>query len=343
MVHQDGRLKRSWIGDIPGIEAGLQHGTENVELHFNSERGTRNSELARVVSLQPSATTVLAALGLLDRLVACTRYCLDVCPDVAGKIIVEDSWTAQAAQIAATKPDLVIASVPYQLEAVAEILKSGIRFLGLAPRTLADIYADIAAIAGIMGVPDRGRALIASMRESIEHVRRTVTDALLRVPQPSPKLLDGEGGGTHHTLTTPLGGEGGTKSTPGVFCEEWGKPIIASQPWVAELIDAAGGECIGTPGKQTTAEEVAAAAPDVIIAAWCGAGDRVPLEKIVIQRNWSHVPAVTNGRVYCLRDEFLNTPGPTLIHGLHALAHAIHPELFPVVPGVRRISTPVVK
>src|SRR5579884_2192353 len=106
----------------------------------------------RVVSLQPSATVTLRDLGLLDRLVACTKYCADVCPEVAdgSRLIVSDSWTAQAEQIIAAKPDLVIASVPYQLEAVAEILKAGVRFLGLAPRTLDDIYRDIATIAGVL-------------------------------------------------------------------------------------------------------------------------------------------------------------------------------------------------
>ena len=68
---------------------------------------------------------------------------------------------------------------------------------------------------------------------------------------------------------------------PRVFCEEWGKPIIASQPWVAELIEFAGGNFVGEPGKTYPAEDVAQAQPDVLLAAWCGAGDRVPLEKIV--------------------------------------------------------------
>jgi iron complex transport system substrate-binding protein len=282
----------------------MELGTRNLELAGNS------SELTRVVSLQPSATTVLAALGVLDRLVACTKYCVDVCPEAATKTIVEDSWSAQATQIVDAKPHLVIASVPYQLEAVAEILKAGIRFLGLAPRTLADIYTDIAAIAGLMGVADRGQRLVRSMQEDIEDVRTTSARAETR---------------------------------PRVFCEEWGKPVIASQPWVAELIEAAGGEFVGTPGKHTTAEQVAAEMPDVIVAAWCGAGDRVPLEKIVSQRNWNELAAVLAGRVYCLNDEFLNTPGPTLVQGLHALAYAMHPELFPAVRGVRRINSAVIK
>jgi iron complex transport system substrate-binding protein len=123
-----------------------------------------------------------------------------------------------------------------------------------------------------------------------------------------------------------------------VYCEEWGKPLILSQTWVAELVEAAGGRFFGQPGKQTTEEEVAAADPDVIVAAWCGAGDRVPLEKIIPKRGWERTKAAKNGRVYCINDEFLNTPASTLIQGLHALAAAIHPELFIASKGLRRID-----
>jgi iron complex transport system substrate-binding protein len=123
-----------------------------------------------------------------------------------------------------------------------------------------------------------------------------------------------------------------------VFCEEWGKPIIQSQLWVKELVEAAGGEFIGSPGTTVAPGAAVIDRPDVVIAAWCGAGDRVPLEKIIRDRNWNHTPAAKSGRVYCIRDEFLNTPAPTLINGLHALAAAIHPELFPTPAGLRRIA-----
>jgi iron complex transport system substrate-binding protein len=125
---------------------------------------------------------------------------------------------------------------------------------------------------------------------------------------------------------------------PLVYCEEWGKPLILSQTWVAELVEAVGGRFFGQPGKQVTEEEVAAADPDVIVAAWCGAGDRVPLEKIIPKRGWEQTKAAKNGRVYCINDEFLNTPASTLIQGLHALAAAIHTERFTAPPGLRRIQ-----
>ncbi|HST13009.1 MAG TPA: hypothetical protein VLL05_21700, partial [Terriglobales bacterium] len=63
-----------------------------------------------------------------------------------------------------------------------------------------------------------------------------------------------------------------------------------------------------------------------------------PLQKIVRDRNWNDLAAVRAGRVYCIRDELLNTPAPTLIAGLRALAAAIHPETFPQVPGLRAIA-----
>ena len=114
--------------------------------------------------------------------------------------------------------------------------------------------------------------------------------------------------------------------------------MIASQKWVAELVEAAGGEFIGTPGAQTTAPAVAAQDPDLIVASWCGAGDRVPLQKIVRDRAWVELRAAKNRRVVCIRDEFLNTPAPSLITGLHALAAAIHPDRFPQPPGLSWMS-----
>jgi iron complex transport system substrate-binding protein len=260
----------------------------------------------RIVSLQPSATMILAEVGMLDRIVACTKYCIEVCPEVAagGRAIVADSWTAKSSEILAAKPDLVIASVPYQESAVIEILRSGVPFLGFAPKTLADIYRDISAIAGIMGASERGLRIIEQMQTAIDEVRSRTR----------------------------------TKARPRIYCEEWGKPLIASQKWVAELVEAAGGEFIGTPGAQTTAAAVAAQDPDLIVASWCGAGDRVPLQKIVRDRGWSELRAAKDRRVACIRDEFLNTPAPSLITGLHALAAAIHPDRFPQPPGLSWIS-----
>jgi iron complex transport system substrate-binding protein len=260
----------------------------------------------RIACLQPSATVILDALGALHRVVGCTRYCADVVPGVAAgsRAILADSWTADTSQILAVQPDLVIASVPYQEKAVTEILKAGTRFLGLAPRTLADIYTDIGIIGGIVEENGLAEELIQGMQRQIDEVRARLVDV------------------------RPVR----------VFCEEWGKPIIASQKWVAELVEAAGGIFVGEPGRPLSAEQILRENPDVLVASWCGAGDRVPLEKITASRSWQQMTAVVSGRVFCVRDEFLNTPAPTLLQGLDALAWAIHPEVFPRTKGIRRIT-----
>ncbi len=76
----------------------------------------------------------------------------------------------------------------------------------------------------------------------------------------------------------------------------------------------------------------------MIVAAWCGAGDRVPLARIISDRGWQQTPAARSGHVYSIRDEYLNTPAPTLLRGLDALACAIHPDLFPQAEGIRQIT-----
>ncbi|MGB8583354.1 MAG: ABC transporter substrate-binding protein [Candidatus Sulfotelmatobacter sp.] len=260
----------------------------------------------RIASLQPSATVILAAIGELARVVACTKYCADVVPEIVSQqcVILSDSWTANSEQIISANPDLVIASVPYQEKAVIEILKAGTRFLGFAPKTIADIYMDITIIAGTVDASGPGNELIEAMRKRIEQFRMRTAG----LPRPR------------------------------VFCEEWGKPLIASQAWVAELVDAAGGEFLGVPGKQISAEEVARMDPDVLIASWCGAGDRVPLEKIMDDRQWQQTCAARTARIFCIRDEYLNTPAPTLLHGLEALAFAIHPDVFVRPEGIRQIT-----
>lgn len=263
--------------------------------------------LRRVASLQPSITVTVRDLGLLRHLAACTKYCVELCPELKGSgvAVIEDSWSAQTEQILSARPDMVIASVPYRMESLAEIMKAGIPCLCLSPKSLSDVFLDVMHISRIMGAEHRGMTLVARMEEEIERVKR---------------------------LTSEL-------ARPRVYCEEWGKPLILSQPWVAELVRAAGGQFLGEPGKQITEEEVAAADPDVIVAAWCGAGDRVPLEKVVARRGWEATRAARQGRVYCIKDEFLNTPASTLLNGLHALCAAVHPEVFGSAAGLNRLAS----
>lgn len=258
----------------------------------------------KIASLQPSVSIILDRLGRLDTLVACTRYCLAAVPALreVPPVVVHDSWSSSTEELLAVGPDLVIASVPYRQESLAAILKAGCPVLALAPHSLADIEQDIRLIAAVVTVPERGEAVIAEMRSAIDAVRAAVA----RLPD-----------------------------RPLVYCEEWGKPLIHSQAWVRELVEAAGGEFLGEPGSVTTPEAVAAADPDVIIAAWCGAGDRVPLPRLAARPGWQEIRAVRGGRVYCVADELLNTPAPTLFDGLRAITAALHPDILGAPPGLR--------
>ena len=248
----------------------------------------------RIVSLQPSITIVLAALNRLDHLCACTKYCLEVLPELAKQNlpILHDSWTASTDEILATHPDLVLASVPYRMESLAAILKSGLPVLALAPHSLADIYKDIRLIAAVVAAQSAAEVIIDEIQSTIAATRKRSEGAY----------------------------------TPVVYCEEWGKPLIHSQHWVAELVEAAGGRYLGIPGAHTTPEEIAAADPDVLLFAWCGAGSRVPLARVIDQRSWQSLKAVRERRVFCIPDQYLNTPAPTLLEGLACIASAIHPE-----------------
>ena len=261
----------------------------------------------RIASLQPSITLTLHALGRTNHLCAITKYCLEALPELAtlNLPILHDSWTANTDEIAATKPDLVIASVPYRMESLAAILKASLPVLTLAPHNLASVLADIRLLGTLTNASAEAEVLITHFNRTLDETR-TRTAAL---PHPT------------------------------VYCEEWGKPLIHSQTWVAELVATAGGNFLGAPGSHTTLEAIAAADPDVLIFAWCGAGDRVPLIRVIEQRNWRHLRAVRNRQVYCIPDEYLNTPAQTLLDGLTHLTSAIHPTEFPHPERLIRLET----
>ncbi|HWZ12474.1 MAG TPA: ABC transporter substrate-binding protein [Acidobacteriaceae bacterium] len=276
----------------------------------SKRRYSKHMALPRIAALQPSISIVLQRLDRLDALVACTRYCIEAIPELAGRdvAVIADSWSTSAEEILAVSPDLVIASVPYRQESLTAILKASRPVLALAPRSLADIDADIRLLGSLVQASAQAEALIELMAAEREAIRiRAVA----------------------------------TGHRPLIYCEEWGKPLIHSQLWVRELVELAGGRFLGEPGATTDAATVAAANPDVLAFAWCGAGDRVPLQRVIDQRQWQHLPAAQNSRVYCIPDEWLNTPAPTLLDGLRALAAALHPECFVTPSNVRQLANAV--
>jgi iron complex transport system substrate-binding protein len=166
----------------------------------------------RIASLQPSITLTLAALNCLDTLCAITKYCLEALPSLAARNlpILNDSWSFDKpgnleALLAAT-PDLVVASVPYRMESLAAILKSGLPVLALAPHSLADIYADIRLIAAhAQSHHAQSHHAPADPEPLIAHMQSAIASTRARTAHIPPA------------------------ARPLVYCEEWGKPLIHSQ------------------------------------------------------------------------------------------------------------------
>lgn len=256
----------------------------------------------RIVSLAPSATSILVALGARRRLVGVTKWCAEVAP--VGRLPrLGDCWSLDPERVRKLRPTLVIGSVPYKQETVAKLLSSPLTFLAMNPRSLADIEADIQLLGRIVGRETAARHLAAGMR-------KVFADITARTRR--------------------------TKRRPKVYCEAWPNPRISSPPWVAELVQIAGGRMVVRAGERVTDEEVARARPEVIIIAWTATGNRAHAKTTLDNSAWRDVPAVRHGRVHVVRDELLNTPGPPLVEGARELFRILHPEL--AAAGKRNLS-----
>ncbi len=252
----------------------------------------------RIVSLAPSATSILCELGARKQLVGVTRWCKDVAP-VNGLPVLGDCWRGDADAVAALKPDLVIGSVPYKAETVDALLRRGLTFLAMNPRTLADIFSDIEMLGRLVGREKRAAKLVRDLRNRMSRVAT-------RVRRARP--------------------EGAARR---VYCESWPKPLMVSPRWVEEMVALAGGRFVPAPGARIVEErEVLRAKPDIIILAWAACGLRVDPKRVLRRPGWQDLPAVRNRQVYVVSDEALNTPAPIIARGLEHLARIIYPEIF---------------
>jgi len=245
----------------------------------------------QIVSLAPSATSILCAIGAKKLLVGVTKWCADVAP-VGGLPKLGDCWHMESvADIAALRPTLVIGSVPYKQETVAKLLEQPFTFLAMNPRTLADIYADIRLLGGIAGRAKSAEALVRKMQGQFA-----------TVASKSAK----------------------TKRKVRVYCEAWPNPRISSPPWVAELVSICGGEMVLPAGEKVSDEQVGKAQPEVIVLAWAATGEKSDPGQAYGVETWKDVPAIRERRVFVMRDEWLNTPGPPLLEGARELSRVLH-------------------
>src|SRR6266478_1257293 len=245
----------------------------------------------RIVSLGPSATSILCAIGAKSLLVGVTKWCSEVAP-VGALPKLGDCWHMESvADIVALRPTLVIGSVPYKRETVGNLLEQRLNFLAMNPRTLADVYADIRLLGGIAGRASAAEALIRKMQREFAELKRKARK---------------------------------WKRRPRVYCEAWPNPRISSPPWVAELVKICGGEMVVQAGEKVSDEEVAKARPEVMVLAWAATGDKAEPEKAHKVAAWKDVPAIRERRVFVVRDELLNTPGPPLMRGVLELWKVLH-------------------
>jgi len=248
----------------------------------------------RIVSLAPSSTSILCAIGARDALVAVTKWCPEVAK-VGNLPQLGDCWQMDNIdEILALEPTLVIGSVPFKQETVAKLLEQPLNFLAKNPRSLADIERDIELLGRIAGRSAAADRLIRKMRREFAAIRRKALRASRSYPRPR------------------------------VYAEAWPNPRISSPPWVAELIEIAGGEMVVPAGEKITDEQVAAARPDAIILAWAATGAKADPAKSYAVPAWRNVPAVLSHRVHVISDELLNTPGPALIAGARELFRILH-------------------
>jgi iron complex transport system substrate-binding protein len=247
--------------------------------------GNRKSSL-RIVSLAPSATSILCAIGARRFLVGVTKWCADVAP--VGKLPkLGDCWHLQSVEeILRLRPALVIGSVPYKQETIAKLLEQPLNFLAMNPRTLADIEEDIRLLGGLTGHAAEANRTVRALR--------TGFDSLIKRSKQKERKIR-------------------------VYCEAWPNPRISSPPWVAELAEICGGQMVVPAGERVSEAQVAAAKPDVIVLAWTATGGQADANKAYEVPAWREVPAIRDRRVYVVRDELLNTPGPPLLRGAMTL------------------------
>ena len=260
----------------------------------------------RIVSLAPSATSILCAIGAKRELVGVTKWCADVAP--VGKLPkLGDCWHIESVdQILRLKPTLVIGSVPYKQETVAKFLEQPFVFLAMNPRTLADIETDIRLLGGITHRTAAAERLVKKMRHAFSQIEKKTQSEKKRVR---------------------------------VYCEAWPNPRISSPPWVAELVNTCGGEMVVPAGEKISEAQVAEAKPEVIILAWAATGTKADPKQAYKVSTWKDVPAIQNGRVCVISDELLNTPGPPLVHGARKLWNALRPPNSGRAPGPKEKIT----
>ena len=266
---------------------------------FSSGNAASGSSPRRIVSLAPSVTETVFALGFGNRLVGVTNHC-DFPAEAKRLPKIGDFMSPSLEVIAAKEPDLVIGVVGATDPAKArEIERLGIKIALVSVSSVSEILSSFKRIAALLADPDAGARLVEKIDGQFDKVKRRVAPA----PRRSTLLAVG---------LRPLVAVGGKNFLDELITLAGGENIAgnASQPWL-NLPD----------------EYVVAKAPQVIIQAGMGSDASRPT------RQWSDlksIPAVKERRVYTYNSDKILRPGPRIGEGLEEIARLIHPECFNV-------------
>ncbi len=249
----------------------------------------------RIVSLTPSNTEILCALGAGARLVGISAYCDHPVDEIAHLPRVARFIDADVEAIAALRPHLVVTSSHLQKAIVAELVERDLAVLALNPTSLEEVFRDILLLGALVGADARAQALVTHMRSAL--------DVVLARARMLPRR-------------------------PRVYLEEWGKPLIPAGWWLAEFIELAGGTNAlaqidhrrHSAQRRTDIAAVAAADPELILVSWPGARGDTPRRRALARPEWRDVAAVRRGHVYTVDDRLLHRPGPRVIEGLRVIA-----------------------
>jgi iron complex transport system substrate-binding protein len=263
---------------------------------------TVEAEPERIVSLLPSNTEILFAIGAGDQVVGVTSYCnypeeATTREQVGG--ITNKSLSVET--IVALEPDLVLASGS-QDEIIPTLEEAGLIVIALKPATFDDIFANIEMVGQATGHADQATVLTADLRSRVEAVSTKIN-------------------------TIPA------DSRPTVFYEVWHDPLMTAGPktFIGQLIELAGGKSIfdevSEDWPQVSAEVILTRNPDVILGP-DSHGEELTVEKISARTGWANITAVQNEQIYILDGNAISRPGPRIVDMLEEVARDLYPDLF---------------
>lgn len=251
----------------------------------------------RIISLSPSTTEILFAIGAGKMIVANTYFC-DY-PESAKNIPKVGSFSnVDDERIADFKPDLMITSTFVQNQSRIKYLKSSFKHLHLDPRSLNDIYENILTVGAAVSKVSNAKKLVAKMKKKEKILRKA-----LRLRSGLP----------HRSR---------------IYVEEWFEPPMGSGNWVPDIVSIAGGRYDLIPkgeiSQQIPLEKIKKYDPEIIFVSYCGFKDKSDPEKILKREGWQNLTAVKKKRVYPINDDLLNRPGPRVLDAAHQIQKLLH-------------------